>query len=147
MVEKLITRDDDQTREVGRLLASELQGGEVLSLLGDLGGGKTTFVQGIALGLGIEEKVISPTFVILKKYKASHLQIKWLYHLDLYRISSLEEIADLGFEEIISPKENIVVVEWAEKVKKLIPEERNLKIEFKFLGKNTREIILSVNGK
>lgn len=142
MTNKIITRNSGQTQELGKTLVNDLSGGEVISLIGDLGGGKTTFTQGLAAGLKIADKIVSPTFVILKKYQTEHPEIKHLYHLDLYRINDPQELLDLGFEEIIADLQNLTVVEWADKIPKLIPKKQNLQIKFKWLGKETRKIIL-----
>ncbi|KPJ54730.1 hypothetical protein AMJ47_03795 [Parcubacteria bacterium DG_72] len=104
----------------------------VIALKGDLGGGKTTFIQGMAKGLGIKEKILSPTFNILKKYGN-------FYHFDCYRIEKPKEILDLGFKKIIQDPKNIVVVEWADKIKKIIPKHA-LWLNFKFVDKSKREI-------
>jgi len=137
---EIITSNDQQTRRLGQLLAMELRGGEIISLQGDLGGGKTTFTQGLAAALKIKEKIISPTFVVLKKYPVPHPKIKYLYHLDLYRLRDPQEILDLGFEEILSRPENVMIIEWAEKARAILPPEKNIKIHFLFLGKNSRKI-------
>lgn len=138
-----ITNNHEETQRVGELLASELQGGEILSLIGDLGGGKTTFTQGLARGLSIKGRIISPTFVIFKKFTIKSKNVKWLYHFDLYRLSGLQELVDLGFEDIISSPENITVIEWAQKASEIIPPSKNIKINFKYLGKNQRQITVS----
>ena len=138
-----ITTNTKETQRVGELLASELQGGEILSLIGDLGGGKTTFTQGVARGLSINDRIISPTFVIFKKFAINLKKIKWLYHFDLYRLSDLQELVDLGFEDIISAPENITVIEWAQKANEIIPPSKNIKINFKYLGKDKRQITVS----
>lgn len=135
-----ITNNAKETSALGKTLAQELKGGEILSLIGDLGGGKTTFTQGIAQGLKIKENIISPTFVVYKKFPVNSKKIKWLHHFDLYRIASHEELIDLGFEEAISDKQAITVIEWAQKAKKLIPAKNNIKIIFKYLGKDKRKI-------
>ncbi|MBU3925773.1 tRNA (adenosine(37)-N6)-threonylcarbamoyltransferase complex ATPase subunit type 1 TsaE [Patescibacteria group bacterium] len=91
----------------------------VIGLSGDLGSGKTTFVQGFAKSLGIKERVISPTFVLMKKFKIKNSRFKNLIHFDIYRINNSKEIIDLGWKEMIKNPENIILVEWAEKIKKL----------------------------
>ena len=117
----------------------------VIALYGELGSGKTTFVQGLAHGLGIKRRIISPTFIIMRKYKtklpiyssSEHQRVeKFLenssrqartidfYHIDLYRIDSIKDIKGLGIEEIINDSQNIVAIEWAEKMGKLFS--RNL---------------------
>jgi tRNA threonylcarbamoyladenosine biosynthesis protein TsaE len=115
----------------------------VIALDGELGGGKTTFLQGFARGLGVEEKILSPTFVILKKFQLiNNLTIKQFnnfYHIDCYRIQNPEELIGLGFKEIVKNPENIVAVEWAERIKKTIPKDA-LKLKFKFIDEKTRRI-------
>jgi len=105
-----------------------------LGLKGNLGGGKTTFVQGFAKGLGIKEKILSPTFNIFKKYKN-------FYHIDCYRIKREKEAIDLGFQEIFSNPENIVAVEWPENIKKIMPE-RTIWLTFKVIGEDKRKITI-----
>ncbi len=99
------------------------RGALILSLEGDLGGGKTTFLQGFAKGLGIKEKILSPTFVIMRKSKIKNQKSKFnnFYHIDCYRIQKPKEILDLGWKEIIKNPRNIVAVEWAEKISKILP--------------------------
>lgn len=109
----------------------------VLALQGDLGAGKTTFLQGFARGLGIKEKILSPTFVIMKKFKMSELRN--LYHFDCYRVDNPQEILDLGFNEIIADSNNIVAIEWAERIKKILP--RNcLVISFELVDITRRKL-------
>jgi tRNA threonylcarbamoyladenosine biosynthesis protein TsaE len=103
-----------------------------LGLTGNLGGGKTTFMQGFAKGLGIKDKILSPTFVIMKHFGN-------FYHIDCYRINKPEEILELGFKEIITDPKNIVAVEWPEKIKKFLPQS-TIYIDFEFIDDNTRKI-------
>ena len=127
-------------------------GALVIALYGNLGGGKTTFLQGFAKGLGIKENVLSPTFVIMKKFKPQKLSVLtnerpsksqdyYFYHFDCYRLNKAEDILELNFKEIISDPKNIVAIEWPEKIKKLLPKER-IEIDFKFISENEREIII-----
>ena len=109
-----------------------LDGAVVLALRGDLGSGKTTFIQGFAGGLGVKEKIISPTFVILKRFGN-------FYHIDCYRLGKPEEILPLDWQEIIANPRNIVAVEWPEKIEKFLPEETFF-LNFKFINKNRREV-------
>lgn len=122
-------------------MAQKLRGKVVISLVGNLGGGKTTFVQGLAKGLGIKEKITSPSFVLIKKYKIPK-RSKILYHIDCYRLKTPKEILDLGFEEILSQKNALIVIEWADKIKRILPKKR-LEIKFKYIDKNKREISFS----
>ena len=104
----------------------------IIALRGYLGGGKTTFAQGLAKGLGIKEKINSPTFNICKRYKN-------FYHFDCYRIENSKEILDLGFKEIAENPNNIVAIEWAERIKDILPKNTHW-IDFKFLEKEKRTI-------
>ncbi len=124
----------------------------VLGLEGDLGGGKTTFLQGFARGLGIKEKVLSPTFVLMKKFQIPPYQSKHgtgqanpelqsFYHIDCYRIQESKEILDLGFKKMISDPLGIVAIEWADRIKKVLPKDA-IWIKFRFIGKNKREILI-----
>jgi len=114
----------------------------VLGLRGDLGGGKTTFLQGFAKGLRIKDRILSPTFVILKKFsipKSKNQRFQSFYHIDCYRISSLKEISNLGFKKIISNPKNIVAIEWAERILKILPKD-TLLLKFCFVGLKKRKI-------
>ncbi|OHA70430.1 MAG: tRNA (adenosine(37)-N6)-threonylcarbamoyltransferase complex ATPase subunit type 1 TsaE [Candidatus Wildermuthbacteria bacterium RIFCSPHIGHO2_02_FULL_49_9] len=107
------------------LKSPKRKGALVLALKGELGAGKTTFVQGLAKGLGIKENVLSPTFLIIKKYKIQDAKYKLqnLYHIDCYRLKSPGELLQLGWKEIIADPNNVVVVEWADHVKSIIPKD------------------------
>ncbi len=119
------------------------KGALVLGLEGDLGGGKTTFLQGFAKGLGIKEKILSPTFIIFRKYKIQNTKYKIqnFYHIDCYRIRKSKEIFDLGLKEIISNPRNIVAIEWADRIKKILPK-NVLSLKFGFIGKTSRKITI-----
>lgn len=113
--------------------------GTVVALSGDLGAGKTTFVQGFAKALDVESRIISPTFILMRRYP---LENGILYHLDAYRIDKNEkqEVESLGLPEIWNTKGNIVLIEWAEKIAKFLPED-TIWIEFEYLDEDTRKII------
>lgn len=104
----------------------------VAALQGELGAGKTTFVQGAAKGLGIKEKILSPTFVIMKLYKIldTKYKIQRLYHIDCYRIKDEQDLLVLGWKEIVSDPKNLVFVEWPERVRKILPK-KTISISFK----------------
>ena len=144
-----LTTGARETQKIGRNLAKEIiqskvkKTAMVLGLEGDLGGGKTTFLQGFARGLGIKEKILSPTFIIMHKYKIPNAKyaIKNFYHFDCYRIKKAKEVSLLGFKEIISNPKNVVALEWADRIKKIIPRE-NLWINFQFIDSNKRKIII-----
>jgi tRNA threonylcarbamoyladenosine biosynthesis protein TsaE len=133
MQKEFITTDSKQTQKLGEILARELRGGEMLCLSGDLGAGKTTFSQGLLKGLGAKRPYTSPTFVIMKKYG------KNIYHIDAYRVGA-EDILGLGWEEIVENKNNVVIIEWAERVRKILPK-NIIRINFKWIDENKRKII------
>lgn len=140
---KVITKSSEETQELAQDFAEKLKGGETLALYGELGSGKTTFVQGLAKGLGIKRRIISPTFIIVRTYKISIkykvLSIKYFYHIDLYRINSDKEIEGLGIKEIMNDPQSIVAIEWAEKMGDLLPKER-IDIHFKYVDESKRRI-------
>jgi len=141
-----ITNSFEETQKLGKEFAKTLKGGELIALYGNLGGGKTTFVQGLALGLGIKRRIISPTFIIIRSYRVLiNKKIKNFFHLDLYRIETRSDIRGLGIDEIIGNSNNIIVVEWAEKMKDFLPKKR-IDIYFEYLDENKRKIKLINNG-
>ena len=140
MKKKAITiTDEDNTRAFGLRLAQTLKAGDVIALIGDLGSGKTALTKYIAEGLGIFEQITSPTFTIVKEYYSGRLP---LYHFDVYRISDEEEMYELGYEEYLYGN-GVTVIEWADKIKKLLPE-RNIVIRITH-GSNEFERIYEVN--
>ncbi len=114
----------------------------VIALRGNLGAGKTTFVQGFLRGLGVRSKITSPTFVILKKYKLKNLKTyKFVYHLDCYRVKSPKEVSEINFKEIFANPSNIVLIEWPERISKIIPK-NSIRIKFDYGRKeNERKLI------
>jgi len=137
-----------QTKKMGKKVAREIlesslqKRAVVIGLVGDLGGGKTTFLKGFARELGIKQRILSPTFIIMRRFQLNNLTIKQFnnfYHIDCYRIKKPKEILDLGFKEIISNPRNIVCIEWADKIKKILPK-GTLLLKFSFEGKNKRRI-------
>ncbi|KXZ39081.1 tRNA threonylcarbamoyladenosine biosynthesis protein TsaE [Alkalithermobacter thermoalcaliphilus JW-YL-7 = DSM 7308] len=139
-MEKLFLENENKTKEIGYKLGKLLKKGSVLCLKGDLGAGKTTLTQSIAKGLGIDEHITSPTFTIVNEYDG---QIP-LYHFDVYRIGSSDEMYDIGFDEYIN-KEGVCIIEWANIIEDIIPKEC-LWIEINYV-KEGREIIFLPKGK
>lgn len=111
---QLPTRED--TRRIGRTLGALLHAGDVIGLVGDLGVGKTTLTQAIAEGMGIEERVTSPTFTLVQEYGIEPP----MFHFDPYRLDSPEDMCDFGFSDYLE-QEGVVVVEWADKIQALLP--------------------------
>jgi tRNA threonylcarbamoyladenosine biosynthesis protein TsaE len=139
----VFTKSVPETQKLGKQFVQGLKGGEVIGLIGDLGSGKTTFVQGMAKGLGVKERVISPTFVFIRSYTLDPKPYT-LYHIDLYRIDSVEEAKVLGLEEIWLDPQNIVVIEWAEKIESILPK-KTVKIYCEYMGENQRKIRIMIN--
>lgn len=107
------------TRAVGRAVAGVLLAGDLVALAGDLGAGKTAFIQGAAAGLGVTEPVVSPTFTLVREYQG-HLPV---VHIDVYRLDRIQEVLDLGFEDYLEGGQ-VVFVEWGDVVEGLLPESR-----------------------
>ena len=132
-----VLRGTEETERFGLELAGELKAGDVIALTGDLGAGKTTLARSIAKGLGVRENVTSPTFTIVCEYMSGRLP---LFHFDLYRIGSEEEAFEAGLEEYFS-RGGVSVIEWAERVPGLIPDDaRVIVLEY---GEKEDERILS----
>ena len=119
------------------------KGATVVGLFGDLGSGKTTFCQALGKHLGVKEFMTSPTFVIMKKYSPDQTttSIKNLFHIDAYRLGNSQELEVLGFKELLKDPKNLIVIEWPERVSDILPKSL-IKIYFKFIGENEREIEL-----
>jgi len=137
---EFITESSQETKDLGQKIAADLVGGEIFALTGGLGSGKTTFVQGFSKGLGLTSRIISPTFILMRKYRASD---KDFYHIDLYRLEKEvdKEVVNLGVTDIWGKPGNIVVIEWAEKIKDLIPKSAKW-IFFENLGEDKRKITI-----
>ncbi|MDD4624797.1 MAG: tRNA (adenosine(37)-N6)-threonylcarbamoyltransferase complex ATPase subunit type 1 TsaE [Candidatus Paceibacterota bacterium] len=154
------TAGHKKTQELGKIFAQEILRKEpqgkavVLALTGDLGGGKTTFCQGIAKGLGVKNKITSPTFNIFKKFKIplygrgafQKKKFQYFYHFDCYRLLGPKDLKELGFKDIVSSPENVVLLEWAEKVEKVLPKD-SVWLHFDFTGKTKRKILLDKKGE
>jgi tRNA threonylcarbamoyladenosine biosynthesis protein TsaE len=136
------TRSAEETRRLAVALAPTLVPGDVIVLAGDLGAGKTTFVQGLAVGLGIVEKVTSPTFILMKEYLGGRFP---LMHMDIYRLGRVQEVIDLGYDEFLDPS-YVVAVEWGDMVEPLLPQE-HLKVELRHEGGDERTVTLTAKGK
>ena len=124
----VVSRSAEETRILGASLAPVLLPGDVLSLNGDLGAGKTCLVQGLAAALGVEQRVTSPTFTLVHEYSGRFP----IVHLDVYRLDYFQEVIDLGFEELLDPGA-ILIVEWGEAVAPLFPA-RYLDVELRHTG-------------
>ena len=112
-----------EPQKLARDFAGRLKGGEVIGLIGELGAGKTTFIQALARSLGIKEKVNSPTFVLMKIYQVvSHPSISCLVHVDAYRLNNSGELKNIGLLEYLGRLDTVTVIEWADRVKEILPQ-------------------------
>lgn len=136
------SRSPEQTRRIGLRLGGALQAGDIICLQGDLGAGKTTFVQGLAQGWGSTDAVSSPTFILVNMYRrADHSQ---LFHMDAYRLDSTPEAAELDLDTMLA--DGALIVEWPERMASLIPAER-LWIEFEHVAEEERQMKFKATGK
>jgi tRNA threonylcarbamoyladenosine biosynthesis protein TsaE len=141
------TKSAAATEKLGADLAATLQGGDVVALSGDLGGGKTTFTKGLARQLGVTKTVVSPTFLIERIFTIppsigagkSAARLQALHHFDAYRLQSPADLQTLGWEELLTDKKNLVVVEWADKVASIMPA-GTIWVRFSFVSDNIRKI-------
>jgi tRNA threonylcarbamoyladenosine biosynthesis protein TsaE len=145
------SRSRQETVTFAKNLAKLIKNGTVIGFCGDLGSGKTTFIKGLAKGLGISKKISSPSFVILKvypfrrNYQFRNRQKSLFYHFDLYRLNSIKDLRSIGYEDFLDGS-GVCAIEWANKAKSLMPESY-LKISMKVRGENLREINLLGYGK
>lgn len=138
---ELISTSSDRTRQLGAQLGRALQPGDVICLQGDLGAGKTTFVQGMAEGWGSIDSASSPTFVLVNLYR--RVDGAQMYHLDAYRLESTREAEDLDLDFMMM--HGVLVIEWPERLLDLIPPQR-LWINFDHLDEDQRAMRISANG-
>lgn len=136
---KFVSKSEEQTMEIAENIETEKFDGMVICLDGELGSGKTAFVKGFAKALGIKDNITSPTFNIIKEYFDGDSA---LYHMDVYRLDGKE---DIGIEDYFN-KSGIVIIEWSEMIKEILPEDR-LEVNFKIVDENTRIIVLKPFGK
>lgn len=151
--EIIFTKSAEETQGMAEDLAKKLKGGDFLAFFGDLGSGKTTFIQGLARALGINRRIISPTFIIIRTYdleskvqdlrsKIKDQRVKTFYHIDLYRTETKDDLLGLGIDQIIDDKSSIVALEWAEKMGDLLPKKR-IEVHFECLKDDERKITIN----
>ncbi len=141
-MEKYISNSREETEKIGALFADSLKGGEVVAFIGGLGMGKTCFTRGLAKGLGFDGDVTSPTFALINEYLGGRLN---LYHFDMYRIESWEDLYSSGFFEYIE-ENGIVAAEWSENIENALPE-NTVFVEIKALEDEKREITIYRKGE
>lgn len=141
----LVTASSDATEQVGVTLGAQLQPGDVVALIGDLGAGKTYLTRGIARGLGIEEPVTSPTFILVAEYTTAAGFT--LYHADCYRLDEIRGAAEalaIGLDEMLN-SDGVAVVEWADRIAALLPAD-HLRIELAVLDDTRRALVFTAHG-
>jgi tRNA threonylcarbamoyladenosine biosynthesis protein TsaE len=141
-MEKTVT--SGQLKELAGELAEKIGPNDVLALYGDLGAGKTTFTRFLVEALGFESRVQSPTFILVRNYHKKKGQIKKVNHVDLYRLNNVNEVLDIGINEMIQEKENITIIEWPEIMEELLPE-NTIKIYFEFVDDEKRKVKVQNN--
>lgn len=152
----IISKNVEKTQKIAKDFVQSIKSGAFLALYGNLGSGKTTFTQGLAKGLGINRRIISPTFTIIRSYKfkssifakatadKQNFKTNRFFHIDLYRIEDQKNLESLGIGEVLNDPQNIVVVEWAERLGKLLPEKRiDIKLEY-LRDENKRKITIKI---
>lgn len=136
------TRSAEETTRLASALTPILIPGDVIALAGDLGAGKTTFVQGIGAGLGCPERITSPTFILMKEYSGGRYP---LMHIDVFRLKKVQEVIDLGYDEFLDPS-YVVAIEWGDVVEPLLPRE-HLLVEIRFGDEeSSRQVVLKPGG-
>jgi len=136
------SRSPEQTRRVGMRLGGALRAGDVICLQGDLGAGKTTFVQGLARGWGSIDSVSSPTFILVNEYR--RVDQSQLFHMDAYRLDSTPEAEELDLDSMLA--EGALIIEWPERMDGLVPVER-LWVKLEHVDDEEREMKFKANGK
>lgn len=143
-----VTQNAQETQKLGENIAASILKGEgagehgpvILCLWGELASGKTTFTQGLARGLGVSARLLSPTFIIVRRYKLPE-PLSFLYHLDLYRIHSEYDVETIGFSEMLQEPQSVVVIEWPERLGSLLPQSR-LDLRLRTLENEKHEIVI-----
>ena len=135
---EFISNSLSDTKNLAFEFEKTLKGGEVVTLSGDLGAGKTTFTQSLALAMGIDEPITSPTFTLMNQYQGKKLK---LYHFDMYRIEDIDEILETGLTEYFGNEDAVCVIEWAENIKPLLPKNK-IEIQIEKLDENSRKFLI-----
>ena len=133
---EFLTHSPEETELLGEKLAKKLKGGEILAYRGDLGAGKTAFTRGLARGLGISDRVTSPTYTIVNEYEGGRLP---LFHFDMYRLDSADDLFDIGWEDYLL-RGGVCAVEWSENVPEAMADA--ITVEIRKISENDRQILI-----
>ncbi|PIT88130.1 MAG: tRNA (adenosine(37)-N6)-threonylcarbamoyltransferase complex ATPase subunit type 1 TsaE [Candidatus Magasanikbacteria bacterium CG10_big_fil_rev_8_21_14_0_10_36_32] len=142
---ELTAKTDKEMEKIGQNLSDRLKSGDILCLTGNLGAGKTTLVKGLARGFNIKKEITSPTFALMRVYDtkiSKHKNTKTFVHIDTYRLNNEQELIDIGAEDYLSKPDTICVIEWPEKIKKLLKNKKIVSVTIKHLSNGGRKIIL-----
>lgn len=140
----MITKNQKETINLGKKIATTFQGGDVILLEGDLGAGKTTLTKGIAEYFGIKKNITSPTFSLMNVYEVKSLKVskvKSLVHIDTYRLKNEEKLIEIGAEDYVGAPDTVCIIEWPEKLKKLLKNRKLVKIKIEHLDKGRKIMI------
>lgn len=144
----IIARFEVETKKIAADLAATLKGGDIVTLQGELGAGKTTFAKGVAEALGIEEEITSPTFTLMNIYNLKtlkHRNTEKLVHIDTYRLKDEQELIQIGVEDYLGDKNTICLIEWPEKIKSLLQRKNVIKVKLQYDEGNIRKIEIQKN--
>lgn len=142
---EFISRSPDQTCRLGARLGRYLSGGEIVALEGGLGSGKTVFAQGVGMGWGATTRLVSPTYVLVRRH-LRHQDDLLLYHIDLYRLNSVSEVDMLGLDEIMGEPKSICLIEWPDRHPGLLPDEY-LWVHLRMLDEYRRSLVFRAHGE
>ena len=139
---QIITHSEQETKDLAKKIAAKLSGGMILCLYGELGAGKTTFVKGLAKGLGIKDNITSPTFALMNFYKIRNpkSEIRNLVHIDTYRLKNEEELIQIGAEDYVGAPDSITVIEWPEKIINLLKNKKVVRVYLDHASDSDRKI-------
>ncbi len=139
-----LSSSNDETLEIGKQIASTLQGGDIVLLYGELGAGKTTLTKGIANGFGITEDITSPTFTLMNIYPVQNnpAGIQTLVHIDTYRLENAQELLDIGVEDYLGNPDTVMIIEWPEKIESLVKNKKIISVYLNHVENETRKITI-----
>jgi tRNA threonylcarbamoyladenosine biosynthesis protein TsaE len=142
---EFISRSPEQTARVGARLGRLLNGGKIVALEGALGAGKTVFAQGVGMGWGATTRLVSPTFVLVRRHQR-HQDSLWLYHIDLYRLNSVSEVDMLGLDEMMGDPGTVCLIEWPDRHPDLLPGDY-LWVHLRMLDEYRRSLVFRAHGE
>jgi len=136
----ITTKNEQETIKLGIKITNNLQPGDILCLYGNLGAGKTTLVKGIAQGFKIKKNITSPTFTLMNIYSVKNNKIKQLVHIDTYRLNNEGELLEIGVEDYLGTSDTICIIEWPEKIEKILKNKKTIDITIEHTDNEEREI-------